>query len=124
MQDGGERSPGTGTGVMLALVTVPLDGDDGKTSKTGEEISKALVGEELVACVNHIGPIRSVFRWEGKVEAEGEELLVIKLPAAGFERMRARVQQLHPYDVPEVLGFEVDRGHEAYLAWVFDETKG
>jgi len=83
-----------------------------------ERIARALVEEELAACVNLLSPIRSIYRWEGKVEQSDEVLLVAKTTAESFERLRARVVELHSYECPEVVGWSIEKGHEPYLRWI------
>ncbi len=83
-----------------------------------EQLAEALVGERLAACVNVLGPAASIYRWEGKVARDEEVLLFIKTTAAGVAPLQARVLELHPYDTPEFLAFEVRAGAPDYLAWV------
>jgi periplasmic divalent cation tolerance protein len=92
------------TDVRIVLVTVPADG------KVGEALAKTLVEERLAACVNRIPNVTSTYRWEGKVEVDSEELLLIKSRAMRFEEMKQRIVELHPYDVPEVLAIDVGSG--------------
>jgi periplasmic divalent cation tolerance protein len=94
---------------------------------SGEEearrIGRALVDERLAACVNVVGPIRSIFRWDGGVQEEAEHLLVVKARRADVERLGARVRALHSYEVPEVLALPVTGGSAAYLAWLDEATR-
>jgi len=101
---------------IVVLVTVP-------NAQTAETLGEALVGEELAACVNLLPPIRSIYRWQGAVERASELLLVIKTTRAGFERLRARVVELHPYEVPEVIALAMEAGHAPYLRWIADSVK-
>lgn len=105
------------TDALLVLVTVP-------DAETGERIAEALVGEGLAACVNLLGEIRSIYRWKGAVERAAERLCVIKTRAAGFERLRARVVALHPYEVPEVIALPIAAGHAPYLDWIAGAVSG
>ncbi len=82
------------------------------------QLAEALVAERLAACVNVLGPVASIYRWEGKVERDEEVLLFIKTTEAGVAPLQARVLELHPYDTPEFLAFEVGAGAPDYLAWV------
>jgi periplasmic divalent cation tolerance protein len=84
-----------------------------------ERIARALVEEGLVACVN-AHPVRSVYRWKGAIEAEDEVTLVMKAPAESLARLRARLVELHPYELPEfvVLGVDLEASLPAYVAWV------
>lgn len=100
-----------GRDVRVILVTVP-DLEEGK------RIARAVVEERLAACVNLVPGVLSVYRWQEGVEEAGEVLLVMKGTADGFEPLRARVVELHPYDTPEVLALPVPEGDERYLAWL------
>ena len=88
------------------------------------QIGTLLVEKQLAACVNLIPAVESIFRWEGKVQAEKEVLAVIKTTSGRFAELERELLLLHPYDVPEVLALPVGAGSEAYLKWVRDETRG
>jgi periplasmic divalent cation tolerance protein len=105
------------TDALLVLVTAP---DPDKAA----EIARALVEERLAACGNVLSGLRSIYRWEGKVQDEPEALLLLKTTRARFEALRARVLALHPYQVPEVIALPVEAGSAAYLAWIAAETAG
>ncbi len=81
-------------------------------------IARALVDERLAACVNIVGGVRSIYRWEGQVEEEDEVLCLVKTRPELLEAVCARVTALHPHDVPEILAFEVADGSAAYLDWL------
>ena len=102
--------------VRVVLITAP-DRD------TGTALARALVGEKLAACVNLVPGIRSIYRWEGEVEEGDEVLMVVKTRAARCEALAARVRDLHPYDVPEVIEMPVEGGSPAYLDWVRTESR-
>jgi periplasmic divalent cation tolerance protein len=85
-------------------------------------IARALVEERLAACANLVGPIRSIYRWEGAVEEAAETLLLVKGRAADLETIEARVRALHVYQVPEVLALPVRGGSAPYLAWLAEST--
>lgn len=86
------------------------------------EVARTLVNEQLAACVNLVGPVRSIYRWKGEISDDTETLAVIKTTRDRFEAMRARLVELHPYDVAEVIALPVEAGHAPYLAWVESET--
>jgi periplasmic divalent cation tolerance protein len=90
----------------------------------GERIARALVEERLAACVNLVPGVRSVYRWRGAVQSDSEVLLVIKTVRERFPALRARVRELHSYELPELVCVEPSGGEEEYLAWVVAETKG
>ena len=89
---------------------------------TALAVARALVSERLCACVNLVPRITSVYRWEGAVEEGEEVLLVAKTRADRAERLCARIVELHPYDVPEVILLPVAGGAESYLDWVRVES--
>jgi periplasmic divalent cation tolerance protein len=88
----------------------------------GERLAQALVEERLAACVNRIPNIQSVYRWEGKVEQSGEELLVIKTGRQLFTALEKRVRDLHSYEVPEIIALPLIEGNEAYLRWLEEQV--
>lgn len=96
---------------LIVLVTVPSRTD-------GERIAAALVGEQLAACVNIVGPIRSIYRWHGAVQHDDEHLLLIKTTQAGYAALESRVGALHSYDVPEVIALRIEAGSAPYLEWL------
>ena len=81
-------------------------------------LARTLVDEGLAACVNIVPGVRSIYRWEGKIQEDDEVLCLIKTRPAIFDRVRRRILELHPYDVPEILAFTVDEGSPAYLDWL------
>lgn len=80
--------------------------------------ARAVVEERLAACVNVIGPVTSIYRWNGQIEQDTEQQIVIKTTTSRLAALEARVRQLHPYDVPEFLVLRTEGGSDAYLAWV------
>ena len=93
------------------------------TADKAAEVARTLVTEQLAACVNLVGPVRSIYRWKGEISDDSETLAVIKTTAERFDAMKARLVELHPYEVAEVIAMPVEAGHAPYLAWVEDETK-
>ncbi len=104
------------TDIILILVTASSEGE-------AEKIARTLVEERLAACVNFISPLRSIYRWEGKIQDDREWLLVVKTQATHFAAVETRVKALHSYQVPEVIALPVVDGSERYLEWVRGETK-
>jgi periplasmic divalent cation tolerance protein len=86
-------------------------------------IALALVEARLAACVNIVGPIRSIYRWRGSIEDESEHLLIIKTRARLYAAVERRVKQLHSYEVPEVLALSPSAGSSRYLDWIVESTK-
>ena len=100
---------------LVTLCTVP-------DKAAGEKLARALVEERLAACVNLVPGLSSTYRWEGKIVTEAECLLIIK-SAAPFEKLRARIKALHPYEVPEIIAIPISEGDEAYLRWLTQNSK-
>ncbi|HEU4384024.1 MAG TPA: divalent-cation tolerance protein CutA [Anaeromyxobacteraceae bacterium] len=96
---------------LVVLVTAP-------SAEKAAEIARALVTERLAACGNVVPGLRSIYRWEGRVQDDAEALLLLKTTRRRFPALRARVLALHPYQVPELLALPVQAGHAAYLEWI------
>ena len=97
--------------VLVVLSTFP----PGEASAVA---ARTLVEEKLAACVNLVPGVRSIYVWDGRLEESIETLAVIKTTSDRFEAMRARLLELHPAQVPEVVAVEVLDGHLEYLGWV------
>src|SRR5574337_1184294 len=107
--------PPRAAGALVVLVTVP-------SAEKGAEMARALVEERLAACGNVVPGLRSLYRWEGKVQDDAEALLLLKTTRRRFGALRDRVLALHPYEVPEVIALPVEVGSAAYLAWIAGST--
>jgi periplasmic divalent cation tolerance protein len=93
------------------------------SEEEGLKIANALVEEHLAACVNLVSPIRSIYRWEGKIWDEKEWLLIIKTQKDRFEELEKKVKSLHSYSVPEIISLPIEKGSSAYLDWIRENTK-
>jgi periplasmic divalent cation tolerance protein len=102
----------------VALEVVLLTAPD---AEVGGRLARALVGEGLAACVNVVPGVRSIYRWQGELHDDAEVLLVAKTRADRAEAFDARVRELHPYELPELLRLPVAGGSAAYLDWVRGE---
>ena len=81
-------------------------------------IASELVSRRLAACVNILGPVSSVYRWQGAVENSEEVLLLIKSTETNSVPIQNAIRELHSYQVPELISFSVESGLEAYLNWI------
>jgi periplasmic divalent cation tolerance protein len=99
--------------VVVVLSTLP--------PADADRIAGVLVDERLAACVN-LTPVRSVYRWQGAIQRDDEILAVVKTTAERAPALSARLRELHPYEVPEIVVLQVADGLPAYLAWVAAET--
>ena len=96
------------------------------TAKNAQEagaIGSALVEERLVACVNIIEKVRSVYRWKGKIERDGEAVLIAKTKESLVVKVIARARALHGYECPCIEAIPIVNGNPAYLKWICDETE-
>ena len=83
-----------------------------------ERIARVLLDERLVACVNIVNPVYSLFHWDGKVESAEECLLIMKSSTDLFAVLESRIRVLHSYDVPEIIAIPVVFGSNGYLDWI------
>jgi periplasmic divalent cation tolerance protein len=86
-------------------------------------IAEALVRERLAACVNVIRGVTSYYEWEGEFCEDAEHTLLIKTTADRYESMKRRLEELHPYDTPEIVATEASDVLDSYLDWVVDQTR-
>jgi periplasmic divalent cation tolerance protein len=93
------------------------------SEEEAQKIANALVEDRLAACVNLVAPIRSIYRWEGKIWDEKEWLLIIKTQKHRFEELEKRVKSLHSYSVPEIVSLSITEGSSAYLEWIRENTE-
>jgi periplasmic divalent cation tolerance protein len=93
------------------------------SQEEARRIAQQLVERSLAACVNVLGPIESIYRWQGKVETAGEFLLLIKTTAERFPDVRDALVALHSYEVPECIAIDVADGSAPYLAWLADSVR-
>ncbi len=88
------------------------------TEEEAAYIGRAMVEEQLAACVNILGPIRSIYRWQGKVDDAQEVAALFKSTTAAADRLIARIADLHSYDLPCIEVWPVDKVWSAYADWV------
>lgn len=98
--------------MRLIIVTVPKD--------KSETVGRTVVEERLAACVNIAPSVRSIYRWKGSVETEEEALMFFKTTEAAQMSLTKRIRELHPYEVPEIISFEIkaSEGNADYLDWI------
>jgi len=100
---------------VVVLITFPMDADVRGFAST-------LVGEGCAACVSILPQVESVYRWQGRVEQARERQLIVKTQRVRVDRLRRRVDDLHPYDTPEFVVLPVVDGDPRYLAWIAEAT--
>jgi periplasmic divalent cation tolerance protein len=92
------------------------------TAEKAADIARILVEERLVACANLLPAVRSIYRWEGKLNDDNEVLVLMKTTRGHLDRLKRRLLELHPYELPEMLALPVESGHRPYLDWIANET--
>jgi periplasmic divalent cation tolerance protein len=100
---------------VIVLTTVGADFD-------ARSLARALIDQRLAACVNIVPSVTSVYRWQGRIEEEGEQLLVIKTVDDNVHDLREALFARHPYEVPELMVLPVTATSEAYGAWLLEST--
>lgn len=89
------------------------------SDKSGaEKIAKALINKKLAACVQIAGPIKSIYRWKGKIETAKEWVCVIKTRKNLYEKVEAAIKKIHPYEVPEIIAVPIAAANKDYLKWI------
>jgi len=107
--------PSDETRCHVVLTTLP-------SREAAETIARALVEARLAACVQLVDGLRSIYRWEGRIDESAEVQLIAKTTPAAAPALIDRLRALHPYDVPEILTLEATAA-AAYAAWLRDETR-
>jgi len=92
-------------------------------SEAAFNLARELVHLRLAACVNVLSPATSVYRWEGAIERATEHPILIKSTADRYPALEAAIRERHPYTLPEIVAWPVERGLPAYLRWIEDETR-
>lgn len=99
----------------VCLVTCP-------DAEVGKRLARELLQEKLVACVNVLPGVTSLYWWEGQIQEDSEVLLVLKTTEERLATLKERLPQLHPYSVPELLALPVQDGLAPYLQWVAESV--
>ncbi|KAJ4701425.1 Protein CutA chloroplastic [Melia azedarach] len=102
---------------IVVYVTVP-------NKEAGKKLAESIVKEKLAACVNRVPGIESVYEWNGEVQTDSEELLIIKTRQSLLEALTEHVKANHEYDVPEVIALPITGGSQEYLEWLKNSTRG
>lgn len=89
---------------------------------TAERIAETMVNERLAACVTIAPGLTSIYRWQGQIQRDAEVLLIIKTRSVVYPSLEARIHDLHPYEVPEIIALPIQAGSATYLNWITDNT--
>lgn len=86
----------------------------------GQLIARKLIENELVACVNIISNITSIYKWEGSIKEDNELILFIKTTKENFDKVEEAILNLHSYSTPEIISIKINKGNKDYLDWMSD----
>jgi periplasmic divalent cation tolerance protein len=100
---------------IIVFCTIP---DEEKAA----ELSRNIVEANIAACANIVPKIRSIYRWKGEICDDPESLIIIKTRKSLFPLLKERITSLHPYEVPEIIAFDMTEAHEPYLKWLLENT--
>ncbi|THF86200.1 divalent-cation tolerance protein CutA [Deinococcus sp. KSM4-11] len=95
---------------LVVMVTIPPE--------RAHDLARTLVAEHLAGCVNVIGGVQSVYRWQGEIAEDPETLLLIKTSGERYPELEARIKSLHPYEVPEIIALQFDRALPEFQSWL------
>jgi periplasmic divalent cation tolerance protein len=101
--------------VLLVMTNLP-------DVTAGKKMAHALIQSRLVACVNLLPGVQSIYRWQGQVEEASEIMLQIKTTTSRYQQLQQAILDAHPYALPEVIAIPVSYGHAPYLHWIASET--
>ena len=96
---------------IIAITTTP-------SKNEAEKIAKTLLEERLIACANIIGPVQSLFWWQGKIDEAQEHLILMKTRKDLFSKLSEKVKALHSYQIPEVIAVPIVEGFKPYMEWL------
>ena len=104
-----------GNSLKLIMTTCPQD--------KAEEITDVLLEQKLVACVNRIAPVKSKYFWKGKIQTDDECILFLKTTDEFVRRTVEKLEEIHPYEVPEIVLLKVEDVNSSYLKWITESVR-
>ena len=110
-----ENAPVNLNKLLVVVTSLP-------NTETAKNLARALVDARMAACVQLMGGIQSIYRWEGKICEEQEVLLSAKTTDSKWSEISAFIQSTHPYDLPEILAFSPEQYEKQYGKWVESEV--
>jgi periplasmic divalent cation tolerance protein len=93
------------------------------SAESARAAARTLIEERLAACANIVPGVESIYRWKDAIETSAEVLVIFKATMGSYPRFEARLKELHPYEVPEVVALRPTDGLPAYLRWVEDNAR-
>ncbi len=93
------------------------------TYEAAKSIARTLVESKLAACVNIVPQITSIYSWKGEIVEDNEFLLIIKSKSEAYDKLEAKIKELHSYEVPEIIAFDINKGLPEYLRWIEENVK-
>ncbi|HPX23675.1 MAG TPA: divalent-cation tolerance protein CutA [Methanofastidiosum sp.] len=101
---------------LLIISTVPNE-------DVARNLSKILLEKRVAACVNIISKVKSNYWWNGSIESSDEIILLIKTTEDKYSQLEDLIRKNHPYEIPEIIAFDIKKGFNKYLNWIEDETR-
>ena len=103
------------TSCLVVLCTVP-------STQKARDIAESVVQERLCACVNILDQVQSIFRWQAEIQNDPEVLMILKTTEQRYGDLEKRLQELHPYEVPEIIALPIAMGAQSYLDWLTSQV--
>lgn len=88
-----------------------------KNKRDADKISNIIIKERLAACVNYF-PVKSVYVWKNKVEKDSEYMLMCKTTRNNFKKLKKKIKEIHPYELPEIISVNISEGDKGFLNWI------
>lgn len=104
--------------IMISVIYTTLDNE-----QDARKIANFLIEEQIVACVNIIPNVISIYRWKGKIEEEKEFILIAKTVNENVIKTIKRIKELHNYELPDIIAMPVNNGYDEYLEYIKRETE-
>lgn len=90
---------------------------------SAKQIAKILVSGKFAACVNLVDKIDSIYSWKGEIVEDSEVLMIIKTQKVLFEKLKNKIEEIHPYETPEIISLDISEGSKPYLDWISENTR-
>jgi periplasmic divalent cation tolerance protein len=103
--------------IMISVIYTTIN-----NIQDARKIAHMIVEEQLVACVNIIPNVESIYRWKGKIEEENEYIIIAKTTEENIKKTIRRIEQIHPYEIPDIIVLSVTDGLQDYLDYVANEA--